>query len=290
QVKRREPVSVAIVQGFVANEGDAWGYTLDQLTQYVERVLARPEAEEAIPETTTPLLARTEQDPPAVVGEVVGGDLEMARLLGRRIGELHLALGSDREDPAFAPEPLGRLYQRALYQSMRNLIGRTFRVLQERLPALPADVAVDAGTLLRREPQVLEAGRQLMTTPLSGERIRCHGDLHLGQVLRTGSDFVVIDFEGEPARSLGERRLKRSPLRDAAGILRSFDYAAHAALFSAPERGMAHEGHLPRLERWVEFWRRWVSSAFLRAYLNELGGTDLLPTGRRDLEVLLSFM
>ena len=290
RAKRREPVSIAVLQGYVPNEGNAWTYTVDQVVQYLERALVRPEPAATVPVPPGSLLALTASDPPPVVSEMCGSYLELARLLGRRVAELHLALARDTDDPAFAPEPLGILHQRALYQSMRTLTARTLRLLAERLDTVPAAVAPEASRLVRMESQVLDACRAILGHRLGGKRIRTHGDLHLAQVLRTGSDFVIVDFEGEPARSLGERRLKRSPLRDAAGILRSFDYAAHAALFSAPERGMAHEGDLPRLDRWVEFWRRWVSSAFLRAYLNELAGTDLLPTSRRDLEVLLSFM
>ncbi len=289
-VPRREPVSIAVLQGFVANEGDAWHYTLDQLTQFVDRVVVRVERGEVPPDASGPPLARTEQEPPPLLGELVGGDLETARLLGRRVAELHLALGSQRDDPAFAPEPFGRLHQRSLYQSMRNLTGRTFRLLRERLAALPPAVAGPASRLAQLEPQVTEAFRQLVAQPLSGERIRCHGDLHLGQVLRTGADFVIVDFEGEPARSLAERRLKRSPLRDVAGMLRSYDYARHAAARAALERGVVGHAKSSAIESWTAFWRAWVSSAFLRAYLHPLEGSTLLPRTRADLQLLLHLL
>jgi maltose alpha-D-glucosyltransferase/alpha-amylase len=287
QVPRREPVSVAILQGFVANEGDAWQYTLDQLTQYLERAHVRVDRGETPPDTSSPPLERTEQEPPALLGELVGGDLEMARSLGRRVAELHLALGSQRDDPAFAPEPFGRLYQRSLYQSMRNLTGQTFRLLRERLASLPKDAAAPGGRLAQLEPQVMDAFRQLLANPLTGERIRCHGDLHLGQVLRTGTDFVIVDFEGEPARSLVERRLKRSPLHDVAGMLRSYDYARHAAARATLERGIIGHAKSAAIDSWTAFWRAWVSSAFLRAYLHQMEGSTLLPRTRADLQLTL---
>jgi maltose alpha-D-glucosyltransferase / alpha-amylase len=290
RVPRREPMSIALVQGFVPNEGDAWGYTIDQVNQYLERALVRPEPAEAVPAPPLSLLKLIEEDPPPLVSEMVGSYLETARLLGRRVAELHRALASDGDDPAFAPEPFTLLHQRSLYQSLRNLVARSFRLLRERLPTLPDDIAADGARLARAEPQVLDACRALVGQRLSGMRIRSHGDLHLGQVLRTGSDFVIIDFEGEPARALGERRLKRSPLRDAAGMLRSFSYAAQVALRGAPERGLAQPSDVPRLDRWVRYWRAWVGSAFLRAYLQRMAGTPLLPSGAEELAVLLRFL
>jgi maltose alpha-D-glucosyltransferase/alpha-amylase len=289
RVPRREPITIGVLQAFVANEGDAWDHTVDAVGRYLEQALGRPEPVAGVPVPREPLLRLIGEELPPFVSEMIGPYLETARLLGRRVAELHVALAADGDDPAFAPEPLGLLYQRSLYQSLRNLAARAFGLLRERLATLPPDVAPEAGRLVRLEPHVLETARAMVAHRTGGKRIRVHGDLHLAQILRTGSDFVVVDFEGEPARPLAERRLKRSPLRDAASMLRSFDYAAHAALFGAPARGTA-EADLPRLERWVRFWRRWVSSAFLRAYLQPLEGSGLLPANTRELELLLRFL
>jgi maltose alpha-D-glucosyltransferase/alpha-amylase len=290
RVPRREPMSVAVLQAFVPNEGDAWGWTVDQVDQLLDRVAARAEPADAVPVPGGSLLTLTEQEPGPLVAELIGAYVETARLLGRRVAELHRALGAADDDPAFAPEPLGAHYQRALYQSMRNLTARVFALLREAGEGLAPEAAEEAARLARAEGQVLDACRRIVGERLGGKRIRCHGDLHLGQVLRTGSDFVIIDFEGEPARPLSERRLKRSPLRDVAGMIRSFDYAAHAALFAYVRRGAARPPDVARLEAWARFWRQWVSSAFLRAYLQHTAGADLLPSGRAELELLLRFL
>jgi maltose alpha-D-glucosyltransferase/alpha-amylase len=284
---RAEPVTVAILQGFVANEGDAWSYTLEQVGRYLEHASAHATATGDIPVLAQPLVALTERDLPPLASELFGGYIETARLLGRRIAELHRALASNTEEPGFAPEPLSTLYQRSLYQSMRNLTAQSFRALRHRLDRLPADVVADATRLVRLEPQVLEVAHLIVGKRLSGARIRCHGDLHLGQLLRTGTDFVIIDFEGEPARSLADRRTKRSPLRDVAGMIRSFDYAAHTARRDAVGRGLGVGTSLARLDRWAIFWRQWVGSAFLRAYLHHMAGTELLPRTPAELAALL---
>jgi maltose alpha-D-glucosyltransferase/alpha-amylase len=120
-------------------------------------------------------------------------------------------------------------------------------------------------------------------------RIRCHGDLHLGQILFTGRDFMIIDFEGEPARSLGDRRVKRSPLRDVAGVLRSFHYATFTALLDAENRGLAEPGSdaARDLETWGRAWNDAVSEAFLGAYLERSGDAPWIPADREALRVLL---
>ena len=114
-----------------------------------------------------------------------------------------------------------------------------------------------------------------------------HGDYHLGQVLHTGKDFLIIDFEGEPARSLSERRLKRTPLRDVAGMLRSFDYAAHAALFHQLERGAITAETMSRIEPWARFWTHWTSVIFLKAYLGGARQGEFLPKTSQEMKILL---
>ena len=277
-VGNSEPATIGILQGFASNEGDAWSYSLDALRDYLERALARPP-------TAAPLSAPRFDDPiasepDAEARDLLGPFLESARLLGTRTAELHLALGSVHDDPAFAPEPFSTLYQRSLYQSMRTQAGRILRRLGRRRSEAPE--AVD---LLARQDEVLAAFAVLTDGRIRGLRLRCHGDYHLGQVLWTGGDFVIVDFEGEPGRPVGERRIKRSPLRDVAGMLRSFDYAEATALRAPWIDTIA--GDSDSVHRAARSWTRWVSAAFFRSYLETAEDGNFLPPTSEELGRLL---
>jgi len=137
--------------------------------------------------------------------------------------------------------------------------------------------------VLKLEDAIFARFREVLALNMTGMRIRCHGDFHLGQVLFTGKDFVIIDFEGEPARPLSERRMKRSPLRDVAGMLRSFDYAAMVKLKSQSARP---EDPIP-LKPWARFWHRWVSVAYLKGYLDATALAPFIPATRTELALVL---
>ena len=171
---------------------------------------------------------------------------------------------------------------------MRNLTISVLSQLREALPRLPQDARAAAEEITARQDRILKRFHGLIGKKLAAVRVRCHGDYHLGQVLFTGKDFVIIDFEGEPARSVTERRLKRSPLIDVAGMIRSFDYAAHAMLLGPRARSTLRTEDMPQLEKWVRFWERWVSSAFLRAYLGRSKKSGLVPQVPEQLQLLLT--
>jgi len=284
-----EKTTLAILQTFVPNEGDAWSYTLESLDRYSERILALPEDVE--PEAPRTLAMLLEAPVPESVREIVGTYWQTAQLLGERTAQMHVALANSKDDPDFAPEPFTTLYQRSIYQSMRSAAIQSLQLLRRRVATVPEAVRPTATELLERQTEVLHRFESLKARRLGGVRIRCHGDYHLGQVLHTGKDFVIIDFEGEPAHSRGERRLKRSPLRDVAGMLRSFHYAASSLLV----KGAADDGHahglsperMARLEAWVRYWSAWSSAAFLRSYVPIAGEAGLLPRNDEDLEAVL---
>jgi maltose alpha-D-glucosyltransferase / alpha-amylase len=129
---------------------------------------------------------------------------------------------------------------------------------------------------------VIDRFRPLLVSKINAVRIRCHGDFHLGQALFTGKDFVILDFEGEPARAISERRLKRSPFRDVAGMLRSFQYAAYAQLFEEQAMGATPEHEMATLEGWALYWQRWVGAAYLGAYLERAAGAPFISPAREE--------
>jgi maltose alpha-D-glucosyltransferase / alpha-amylase len=283
--------TLAVVMGYVPNQGDAWSTFLDHAQRFFEGLDALT-AEEAA-SLCTPWesgCSTAEGEPPELIAVQVGQALELARLLGRRTAEMHTALADDRGRPGFAPESYDLVYQRGLMHSMRNTTRNTMSALTRRMDALEADARDLAQQLLSREVEVMAVFRELTGRPIYMSRIRVHGDYHLGQVLWTGKDFVIIDFEGEPLRSIGERRLKRSPLRDVAGMMRSFDYAAWTGLrrhweLLPPESAAAREREL----RGAELWGAWSGHEFVRAYAGRLRELrpDLLAGSREDAELVL---
>ncbi|HEU4344956.1 MAG TPA: maltose alpha-D-glucosyltransferase [Candidatus Binatia bacterium] len=275
---RAEPATLGILQGLVANQGDAWRYMLDSLDHYFEEALSGNPAprEVVLPEQSLIELAQ---------GEITlsAPGLPSAQLLGRRTGEFHLALASDRKDPAFAPEPFTALYRRSLFQSTRALTDQSLTLLEKRLKTLPEEIQPDAEKVLKLEGAILARFRQILDKKMTAMRIRCHGDYHLGQVLCTGKDFVIIDFEGEPARPVSERRLKRSPLRDVAGMLRSFNYAALSKLKSNAVRPEDAFQLKPR----AAYWTLWVSVSFLKGYLEATRQAVFMPKSPDEITLLL---
>lgn len=281
---REEPVTIATLLGYVPNEVTAWQFTREEVGRFYTRVLARSRDEAPPPRPSGSLLDLADQTPPPEVVGMIGTYLDLAKLLGRRTGELHMALASDAGDPTFAPEPLSALYQRSKYQSMRNLTGRVLRQLRTRLPKLSPAARPMAEALLAREDKLLMRFGALLKSKLTGSRIRCHGNLHLGQVLYTGKDFVIIDFEGDREKPLSERRRKRLSLRDVAGMLRSFHYAAFTALL---DDTIVRAEDRPIADPWAHAWALWVSAAYLRAYLDATKGAEFMPESREEIAIVL---
>ena len=283
-----EPMTMALLQEYVPNRGDAWSYTLNVLGRFLEDVLSQHIGLDGLPEARGSLLELSEKEIPQEISHCIGGYLDSARLLGERTAELHIALSLSTQDPRFAPEPFSKLYQRSLYQSMRSLTGRVFMQLRKQLENLEGEIHTEARAVLEQRDRVMESFQSLLSSKIDAWRIRCHGDYHLGQVLYTGRDFVIIDFEGEPARPISERRIKRSALRDVAGMIRSFHYAAYGALFSQQARVLAGPEHYPHLEAMTAVWHTWVSAAFLKAYLAAARQAQFLPRSAEEVGVLLN--
>ncbi len=284
--RRGPPRTLGILQQLVPNEGDAWHQTLHDLGRYYEQLQSRHHEDLEAPRVRLTALPGPAPD---LAHELIGVTLQHAELLGRRTAELHLALASDHDDPAFAPEAFTAHYQRGLYQSVRNQAKIAIGRLRRAAKTLPEGAAADAAAVVDHEAALLARAAAVKDGRIRALRIRGHGDYHLGQVLWTGRDFVIIDFEGEPARSLSERRLKRSPLRDVAGMLRSYDYAAWAGLFDHASRYQVRPGTeaMVRLVEGARFWNGWTAAAFLGSYLEVADAGSLLPEGRGASEVLL---
>ena len=281
-----EPMTLAILRQFVPHEGTAWQYTLHALGQYFEGSLAKKgESLHQLPLPCEDLLSCVTKEIPAVVPEIVGFYLAQAALLGERTAEFHRAMAAEAEDPAFAPEPYTSFYQQSQYQALHYLQARTFQALENRLAELSEEARGEARAVLDAAGEIRRRFLTLRDRKFESLRIRCHGNYHLGQVLYTGKDFMITDFEGDPGQSLSERRAKRSVLRDVAGMLRSFHQAAYAAMLADAE-GTLPAG-LKELEPWYRFWQAWVPVSFLRGYLDAAGKAPFVPGHEEETRALL---
>ncbi len=266
---------LAMFQDWVANNGDAWSLTLEQLRTYYatlhERGLLDTEPP-ALPREA-PAYGALPEDLRDAVGERWYG---LVDLLAERTAGMHRALASGKQGGAFTAEAQGEAEVEQFATATKELARSRFEMLRGLLDILKEDIRAEAESLLAAEPEVERILKALASDPAAGKRTRIHGDYHLGQVLFTGDDFVILDFEGEPDKPHAERRRKHPPLKDVAGMVRSFHYAVHAALLQGP----AEHREATHARAWASAWYRLVADRFLQRYLEAMLGAELLPADR----------
>ncbi len=259
------PTTIALLQRFVENQGDGFDYTVNYLAQFLEQ------------------RATAGNEP--VPADAHAGYLTLVQTLGRRTGELHAAFAMRTGNPAFDPEPAGQEEVNGWCAHAADEADVVLDKLAARLAGLPPPVRADAEALLRHRADVATRLSGACRDAAGTIRTRMHGDYHLGQVLLAQNDFIIADFEGEPARPLAERRRKQSPLKDVAGMLRSFDYAMHMALDRAT---VGRPDLLPALSPLAHAWQKESVAAFLHAYRTAAASAGLYP-GWSGAESLLRF-
>jgi maltose alpha-D-glucosyltransferase/alpha-amylase len=288
QIEYRRPLAgsaaIGLLQGLVEHQGDGWLWMLDELGRYYERVATIPSDDLLAFAEHGTLVELAQREFPPGLDEALGISDDAALVLGRRTAQMHLALAQPGDDPAFAPEPFDAAQLGDVVARVRDDAASAFNRLRDLLPSLADDITEIASGALSIRSRIVNRIATLEGTEPGCQRIRVHGDYHLGQVLRAATDFAIIDFEGEPTRPLAERRRKQCALKDVAGMLRSFSYAARFALMSHEARRAGGED---RLRAWARLWERSVHSAFLRAYRETAGNATFLPREPRAFANLL---
>jgi maltose alpha-D-glucosyltransferase/alpha-amylase len=283
-----ETATVGALTAYISKAKNGWDYTLEILERFFDRVQTLPPEQREAPALPTASITKlAAREVPDSVRELLGTYESSAVELAQRTAAMHIVLASDHESAAFAPEPLTPHSQRGMFQSMRNLTRGNLQLLAQRSSGLPTEDQKTAQQVLKLEGDILQCLKAIYARSIGSVRIRIHGDYHLSQLLHTGKEFLIIDFEGEPEIPISERRLKQSPLIDVAGMVRSFHYAAEAAILKIKEHKTLPPTQVVALLGWGRFWARWVSAIFFKAYCDAAGAGDLLPTNQEDLQLLM---
>ncbi len=279
---------IGTLSSFVQHSTNGWSFVLDHLGLFFEHALAIPHEDQRVTEVSLADPRPVASVPlPQIIAELLGNSLDSIRMLAKRTAEMHIALSSRPDVPEFAPEPFTTFYRQGIYHGILGQMNRSFDALRSGLGTLPADAQSDISEALGREGEIRNRLMVLRDKRLSGNRIRQHGDYQLNNVLYSGSDWIITNFEGDPYRPLSERRIKRSAVRDVATMLRSFHYVSHAALFGDVPGIVPSREAQPQLEKWARTWYRWVSTVFLETYLKAGSGGRFLPQNDEEINILL---
>jgi maltose alpha-D-glucosyltransferase/alpha-amylase len=280
-----EPATdMAMLQQRIGGQGDGWRHAVSELGRFFERAdLHGSPSDETLAATALPWLTLARAPLTREALDLAGVYLENASTLGRRTAEMHLALADSREI-AFAPEPMTTTDRQALATAMQDNARRALDQLTDASGTLPEGLGSRAKELAAARERVRQAFEPVATTSSPVSQIRVHGDYHLGQVIWAENDYYIVDFEGEPARTLAERRRKQLAVKDVAGMLRSFSYAAYAGLSAYT---VTRPDQLTRIETWARCWQAWASAAFLRTYFDVAGRGVFMPAELAESERLL---
>ena len=274
--------SVGILQRYIHSEKDAWQMTIDFLTQMCEQILVDKSTLSLnhLPQNQS-LSEMFERDIPEGIGHYSAWYLSQIKLLSTALSNLHLSLGDFDNAEPFAPEELTPFYQRSMFQSLRNWTEKVMHTLGDMVPNANGNDIELYKSVLALKQRIYDRIEPLKKISIDSYRIRCHGDFHLGQVLSTGMNLIIVDFEGEPARSIKERKVKRSALRDVAGLMRSLDYAAHYVL-----KVHVRQEDRDKLSKFLSAWSRSMQAYFLKTYYEQMHKSGLVPENKKHFILL----
>lgn len=276
--------TLGMLQELIEYHGDGYTYMLERLNNFYERISARKK--HPVAEYNEKFLSRVnEHFLPEDVREFLGATVaDGIAMIGKATAGMHLRLASAKNQPDFQPEPFSLHYQRSLYSGFLSLLRYANNRLRKKLPELSEDAAIIANELLIEEVEILEKLKRIYDHKIDVIKTRIHGNLDLKQILITGKDVAIINFEGDPTKSYSERRFKRSPLRDVAGIIRSIFYAGFEGLVFKFGRNNEEKEWLSEYAR---IWIQHVSGVFLHNYYHEVKDSKIIPPSEKEMDVLM---
>jgi maltose alpha-D-glucosyltransferase/alpha-amylase len=283
---QKDTISLGMLQVLEENHGDGYNFMLTRINNYIERILARNKEEliktKLLSNLTDPL---SFEQIPDDLQELLGSTAsEQIRMIGVRTGEMHLALASSNNLKDFVPEDFSLHYQRSLFSSMQTTVRETIQYSNSVISTLPDNISEELQEILSRRDEILEVLKRIYAKKLDVLKIRIHGNYHLGQILFTGKDLSITDFGGDPVRSFSDRRLKRSPLRDVASMIRSIRYVAYDGFLRTTH---VQKDDIKELLPFAKMWAHYMSGFFIRAYLDTVKESQFIPNNKEDLQMML---